>query len=229
MEKATRPAYASWGLAVVVDFDNDGIADILWNGRNFLWVLRGTGDGHFEYMNKTWGIKDASAASVDDGHCFGDIDGDGDLDIVGYTSIDNQRRIAVYRNDLPKQHWLKVRPIGRPGNRGRGGREDSPDRAQDRRAALARASRHLRQPGRRQLLQLRRHRTPFRPRATEEVDVSVEFYPSGAARAAEGRARGHHRDHRRAGAETGATMTRILPVVTLIVLLSPAAAQDVRG
>ena len=118
MERSKRPAYASWGLAAVVDFDNDGIADILWNGRHFLWVLRGKGDGHFEYMNKKWGIKDASAAAVDDGLCFGDFDGDGALDIIGYTSISNQRRIAVYRNDLPKQHWLKVRPIGRSGNRG---------------------------------------------------------------------------------------------------------------
>src|SRR5262245_32174078 len=121
MEKATRPAYSSWGLAGVVDIDNDGIADILWNGRNFLWVLRGTGDGHFEYMNPAWGIKDTSAASVDDGLCFGDLDGDGALDLVGYTSIGNQRQIAVYRNDLLKQHWVKVRPIGRPGNRGAAG------------------------------------------------------------------------------------------------------------
>ena len=66
-DEATRPAYASWGMAVVTDFDNDGVADILWNGRHFLWVLRGTGDGRFEYMNDAWGIKDASAASVDDG------------------------------------------------------------------------------------------------------------------------------------------------------------------
>src|ERR1043165_905005 len=121
MEKATRAAYSSWGMAVVVDIDNDGIADILWNGRHFLWVLRGTEDGHFEYMNKAWGIKDTSAASVDDGLCFGDIDGDGALDIVGYTSIDNQRRVAVYRKALPKQHGLKVRPIGQPGNRGAAG------------------------------------------------------------------------------------------------------------
>jgi len=72
-EAATRPAYVSWGLAVVTDFDNDGIPDILWNGRNFLWLLRGTGGGHFSYVNRQWGIEDKSAASVDDGLCFGDI------------------------------------------------------------------------------------------------------------------------------------------------------------
>lgn len=180
MQKATRPAYASWGLAVVVDFDNDGIADILWNGRNFLWVLRGVGDGRFEYMNKTWGIKDASAASVDDGHCFGDIDGDGALDIIGYASIDNQRRIAVYRNDLPKQRWLNVRPIGRPGNRGAAGakiRVTAPKTGEllwyeqvaiyDSQAATSYYSYAVTE----------RH---FGLGQRETADVSVEFYPSGA-------------------------------------------------
>jgi FG-GAP-like repeat len=61
----------------MTDLDNDGIADVIWDGRHFLWVFRGTGDGQFKYMNKEWGIKDLSAASVDDGHCFGDINGDG--------------------------------------------------------------------------------------------------------------------------------------------------------
>jgi len=179
MEKTTRPAYPSWGLAVVVDLDNDGIADILWNGRNFLWVLRGTGDGHFEYMNKAWGIKDTSAASVDDGLCFGDIDSDGALDIIGYTSIDNQRRIAVYHNDLPKQNWLNVRPIGRPGNRGAAGakiRLTAPKTGEllwyeqvaiyDSQAAASYYSYAVTE----------RH---FGLGQRKEVDVSVEFYPSG--------------------------------------------------
>jgi hypothetical protein len=179
MEQATRPAYMSWGLAVVVDLDNDSIPDILWNGRNFLWALRGTADGHFEYMNKAWGIKDTSAASVDDGLCFGDIDGDGALDIVGYASIDNQRRVAVYRNDLPKQHWLRVRPIGRPGNRGAAGakiRLTAPKTGEllayeqvaiyDSQAAASYYSHAVTE----------RH---FGLGPRQEVDVSVEFYPSG--------------------------------------------------
>ncbi len=112
MEAASKPRYVSWGLAVVTDFDNDGIADILWNGRDFLWVLRGTGGGSFTYMNKAWSVEDKSAASVDDGLCFGDIDGDGALDIIGYTgSLDDQRLVKVYRNDLPAQNWLRVRPF----------------------------------------------------------------------------------------------------------------------
>ena len=111
----------SWGVAVVTDFDNDGLPDILVNGRYFLKLYRSTGEGRFQYMNDAWGIKDASAASVDDGLCFGDIDGDGKLDIVGYTSVDNPRQVAVYRNDLPTQNWINIRLVGRPGNRGAAG------------------------------------------------------------------------------------------------------------
>ena len=181
METATKPSYVSWGLAVVTDFDNDGIADILWNGRHFLWALRGTRGGHFAYVNKEWGIEDKSVASVDDGLCFGDIDGDGDLDIVGYTgNLDSKRQVRVYRNDLPSQNWIRVRPVGAPGNRGAAG-----------------AKIRLTEPGEPQKLlwfeqvmilnsqsahsyysyaQTERHFGLGQRRA---VDVSVEFYPSG--------------------------------------------------
>jgi hypothetical protein len=122
MESASKPRYVSWGLAVVTDFDNDGVADIIWNGRHFLWLLRGMGGGRFAYMNKAWNIEDKSAASVDDGLCFGDIDGDGDLDVIGYTgSLDSHRLVKVYRNDLPTQNWIRVRLVGAAGNRGAAG------------------------------------------------------------------------------------------------------------
>jgi hypothetical protein len=186
MSKARKPAMASWGLAVMTDLDNDGVPDLLWNGRNFLWVLRGLGGGRFEYMNAAWGIKDLSAASVDDGLCFGDIDADGRLDLVGYSAIDGQRRIAVYRNELPPQNWLRVRPIGLPGNRGAAG-----------------AKVRLFAPGTRELLwyeqvvicdsqaaqsyygyaETERHYGLGR---RTSVDVEIEFYPSGRTRRAAG-------------------------------------------
>ncbi|MHB1033247.1 MAG: FG-GAP repeat domain-containing protein [Pirellulales bacterium] len=169
----------SWGVAVVTDFDNDGVADILANGRNFLKLYRGTGDGRFLYMNDAWGIKDLSAASIDDGLCFGDINGDGKLDLVGYTSVDDRRTPAVYRNDLPAQHWINVRPVGLPDNQGAAG-----------------AKIRIHAPGTKQLLwyeqvaifdsqaaasyysfaQTERH---FGLADRRTVDVSVEFHPSG--------------------------------------------------
>jgi hypothetical protein len=169
----------SWGLAVVTDFDNDGWPDILANGRHFLRLYRGTGDGRFLYMNDTWGIKDLSAAAVDDGLCFGDINGDGRLDILGYTSLDHPRQVAVYRNDLPVQNWINIRLVGQPGNRGAAG-----------------AKIRLYEPGTERLLwyeqvliydsqasasyysfaQTERH---FGLGSRMAVDASVEFYPSG--------------------------------------------------
>lgn len=111
--------YALWGLATITDLDNDGIADILIDGRYFFHVLRGTGGGHFVYQNDAWGnITHTAETSVDSGFAFGDIDGGGDLDVIAFTSGDPNRQIALYRNDLPAQRWLNVRPVGLPGNRG---------------------------------------------------------------------------------------------------------------
>lgn len=115
------PAYASWGLAVLVDLDNDGRGDLVMNGKHFLKILRGLGGGEFESVNEVWGIADYAACSVDDGLCFGDVDGDGDLDIVGYRPGGSRRRVEVYRNDLPARSWIRVRPVGTKGNRGAAG------------------------------------------------------------------------------------------------------------
>ena len=171
---------ASWGIAVTTDFDNDAVADVLVNGKYFLKILRGTGGGSFQYMNDVWRIRDLAASSIDDGLCFGDIDGDGDLDVVGYTSLDGQRRIAVYRNDLPARNWLRVRPGGRSGNRGAAGaviRVYEPETQRllwheqvaiyDSQAAASCYA----------FAQTERH---FGLGARTRVDVSVRFYPSGS-------------------------------------------------
>jgi hypothetical protein len=110
--------YSLWGIATMTDLDNDGIGDILIDGRVFFHVLRGTGAGHFVYQNDAWGkITHIAEASVDGGFAFGDLDADGDLDLMGFTSGDPNRQVELYRNDLPTQHWLNVRPVGLPGNK----------------------------------------------------------------------------------------------------------------
>ncbi|HET6279554.1 MAG TPA: VCBS repeat-containing protein [Polyangia bacterium] len=123
----TEPAsgkaiYGNIGLATVTDIDNDGVADILAEGLSFFQVLRGTGGGSFQYANKMWGGIVDTGNLPDSGFAFGDIDGDGDLDIIGYrVATSSDRAPNVYRNDLPRQNWVKVRPVGLPGNHGAAG------------------------------------------------------------------------------------------------------------
>ena len=179
METVRKPIYANWGMAVVTDFDNDGIPDILMNGRNFLYILRGTGGGHFTCMNKAWGVTDFAWSTVDEGLCFGDIDGDGRLDLVVSSGTDKHKRMSVLHNDLPRRHWLNVRPIGAGGNR-----------------CAAGAKIRVNEPGTGKLLWYEQVVIAGRQTAhsyysygtTERhfglgdlatVDVRVEFYPSG--------------------------------------------------
>ena len=186
MEKATRPADANWGMAVTVDLDNDGIPDLLVNGREFLYVLRGIGGGRFIYMNKTWGIDDISKAAVDAGICFGDIDNDGRLDILGFKAQpkwNDPARVRVYHNELPRQNWLRIRPIGAPGNKAAAGAKirlyeagglNDPKRliAYEQVGIYARQVVHSSYS----YAQTERH---FGLGARTTADVSVEFYHSG--------------------------------------------------
>jgi hypothetical protein len=172
----------NWGGAIVVDFDNDGIPDILINGRGALYVLRGLGDGRFEYANDKWGLPSSISPAVDEGACFGDIDNDGRLDIItaGRGPEGKERGVLVYRNELPKQHWLRVQLAGAKGNA----------------AAISAKVRLYPVEGDRKLLgyeqvavwgrqsfhsyyaaaRTERH---FGLGNRDRVDVEVEFYPSG--------------------------------------------------
>ena len=115
MEQARgRPATGNWGGAVVTDFDNDGIPDMLVNGRYFLYLLHGLGGGRFELANQKWGLPTELHPAVDEGACFGDIDNDGMLDIItmGPDRPGDRHDIAVYHNDLPKLNFINVQLIG---------------------------------------------------------------------------------------------------------------------
>jgi hypothetical protein len=124
LERAkNKPHYTNWGAAIVTDFDNDGIPDLIIDGRNFLYVLRGLGGGDFAYMNDVWGIPDGAWSAVDEGICFGDVNGDGMLDLVVCAPGPDgkEKGVALLRNDLPKRHWIRVRPVGKEGNRAAAG------------------------------------------------------------------------------------------------------------
>ena len=67
-------------------------------------------------MNDAWGITGTAAASLDDGLTFGDIDGDGRLNIIGYDETFPSLTLFVHHNDLAPQNWLNVRLDGLAGN-----------------------------------------------------------------------------------------------------------------
>ncbi|HEV8607083.1 MAG TPA: VCBS repeat-containing protein [Tepidisphaeraceae bacterium] len=114
-----KPHSTNWGGAIVTDVDNDGRADVLINGRYFLYILKGSGDGTFDVANQDWGITTNAFSAVDEGLCFGDTNNDGALDLLTCAPGPNgkEKGLTLLRNDLPKHHWLRVRPLGAPGNR----------------------------------------------------------------------------------------------------------------
>ncbi len=102
-----------------LDYDNDGAVDLVsWTDRA-VWVHRGLGDGEFSAAEALVGadmqddaMKLAGVRQVDSG----DIDGDGDLDLV----VAGAEGLKLVINEGGNQnHWVAVRARGRQDNRGR--------------------------------------------------------------------------------------------------------------
>jgi len=134
-------ARAKWGLARPtaaftgfgtdwIDYDNDGWLDLFIanGGVNIVEALRGqalpyrmtnqlfhnTGTGRFEETSAAGGPA-FTRAEIGRGAAFGDIDNDGDVDIV-VTNNDGPVRLLL-NETRARNHWLAVRVEQRPGNR----------------------------------------------------------------------------------------------------------------
>jgi hypothetical protein len=169
-----KPHDTNWGGAVPADLDNDGIPDLLLNGRNFFHVFRGLGGGTYAPMNEAWGIPDGAWSAVDEGLCFGDVDDDGRLDLVVCSKGPEGREkgVMLLHNELPLRHWLRVRLVGREGNRAAAGAKVVVGGQTEQIAIWGRQSFHSYYAA----AATERH---FGLGDKESVDVAVTFHPSG--------------------------------------------------
>ncbi len=170
------PLYSGWGLASFTDFDNDGIGDIIVGGRQYTFVLRGTGNGSFEYKNTAWSISSSGDGNLDNTYAFGDIDGDGDLDIA---ILPANRVNILYRNDLPAKNWLNVRLAGLAGNKGAIGSKIRIYEAGTTNRVWFEQVIHCSKQAQQNYYGFAQTERHYGLDARTNCDVEVEFYPSG--------------------------------------------------
>jgi enediyne biosynthesis protein E4 len=121
-------ARSGWSTAVV-DLDNDGFKDVFAAGgdvqdntevyssrasRQGNMVLRNLRDGVLEDVSSTAG-PDVNRAALHRGAAFGDLNGDGRMDVV--VSRLNEPAAVLRNTSSVRAHWLRLRAVGRRSNR----------------------------------------------------------------------------------------------------------------
>jgi hypothetical protein len=117
--------FVGWGV-VLADFDSDGWPDLFQaNGHVYPNVtdsdyaqppcfMRNLGDGRFEEATERWGPDLATAAAGGRSVAAGDLDGDGDLDLV-VTTMDGPLRVLI-NEGTPAHHAIRLRLVGKQPN-----------------------------------------------------------------------------------------------------------------
>jgi hypothetical protein len=102
---------------LILDYDNDGCQDVIgWNGEA-VRCFHAVGDGRFEAAPD---VLPASLKTILSADC-GDIDGDGDLDLLVVVPEAGGGRLHLLRNEGGNaNNWIDVRLSGGPGAAGVG-------------------------------------------------------------------------------------------------------------
>lgn len=95
----------------IVDFDGDGVLDILtYQARagSGSVLLGGLGQGKFQKV---------LATKATSGECLADLDNDGKLDVISSGPVKSQGLHIYLNRSVSKNHWLKVNVTGPANNR----------------------------------------------------------------------------------------------------------------
>ena len=102
------PGSMAWGT-FFFDADNDGWLDIFNNNESGFGnvpnsFFRNQGNGTFADVSASSGLQSYNNGF---GSAYGDLDNDGDLDIIAAGHPSSDGSILVYRNDSPTQNWIQ--------------------------------------------------------------------------------------------------------------------------